>query len=151
MKKIKSIIIFIIILLLYFIPAFLFKIDKAYYNSLNKPIYAPKDYIFAGVWPILYIIFSLYITLKISKNNFSKELIIYFIINYVISFFFNKVFFIDKNLFLSFAVTFASFISGLFIFITSFKNKNKEFSFFIPYIIWTIYASILMANIYLIN
>ncbi len=151
MKKIKYIIIFLIILLLYFLPSLLFKSNQAYYNSLNKTIYAPKAYIFAVVWPILYIIFSIYITLKIFKNSFTKETIIYFFINYIISFFFNKVFFIDKNLFLSFTVTFASFISGLFIFISSFKNKNKEYLLFIPYIIWTIYASILMANIYLIN
>lgn len=151
MKKIKTFITFLIILLLYFIPAILFRSNQDYYNSLNKPIYAPKGYIFAIVWPILYLIFSIYLAFKIKNKALSKELAIYFIINYIISFFFNKVFFIDKSLFLSFAVTFASFITGLFIFISSFKNKNKEFLVFIPYILWTMYASILMANIYLIN
>ncbi|MDE7384642.1 MAG: tryptophan-rich sensory protein, partial [Anaeroplasmataceae bacterium] len=60
-------------------------------------------------------------------------------------------FFIDHNLFLTFAVTFCCFLTGLFLFITSFKQSKKEFYVFVPYLLWTLFASILMAHIYLIN
>lgn len=151
MKIIKTGIIFAVCLLLYFIPSFLFKADPDYYNTLNQPFYAPPATLFGIAWPILYVIFSMYLAIKITNYDLPKEMILYFVINYVISFFFNKVFFIDHNLFLSFTVTFCCFISGLFLFITSFKNNKKEFLVFLPYLLWTLFASILMAHIYLIN
>ncbi len=151
LKILKSILLFAILLLIYFIPAFLFKAEPEYYISLAKPAYAPSSVLFGIVWPILYILFSIYIVINLQNKTLSKEMILYFLINYIISFFFNKVFFIDKNLFLSFAVTFCSFISGLFIFITSFKHSKVQFLFILPYILWTLYASILMTHIYLIH
>ncbi|MDE6047600.1 MAG: tryptophan-rich sensory protein [Anaeroplasmataceae bacterium] len=151
MKYLKIGIVFVVCLLLYFLPALLFKADPAYYKSLNLPNYAPPAILFAIAWPILYVIFSMYLAIKITNRDLSKEMIVYFIINYVISFFFNKVFFIEHNLFLTFAVTFCCFLSGLFLFISSFKKSKKEFFIFLPYLLWTLFASILMAHIYLIN
>ncbi|MDE7162167.1 MAG: tryptophan-rich sensory protein [Anaeroplasmataceae bacterium] len=151
MKILKTILVFVVCMLLYFIPALLFKSDPAFYKALPKPAYAPPAVLFGIAWPILYALFSLYLAIHIVNKSLSKELLIYFVINYIISFFFNKVFFIDKNLFLSFAVTFCSFITGLFIFITTFKKSKKEFLWFLPYLLWTLYATVLMVHIYLIN
>lgn len=151
MKIIKAILLFLFLLGLYSLPALIFKSDVAFYNSLKKPIYAPPAILFGVIWPILYVIFSLYLTIKIINQQITKEMVLYFLINYGISFFFNKVFFIDKKLFLSFVVTFCSFLSGLFIFITTFKTSKKDFLFILPYLIWTGFASILMTHIYLIN
>ncbi|MDE6655380.1 MAG: tryptophan-rich sensory protein, partial [Anaeroplasmataceae bacterium] len=145
MKIVKTIVVFGICLLLYFIPSLLFKADPAYYKSLQLPVYAPPAILFGIAWPILYAIFSLYIAIKLINHSLSKEMILYFILNYIISFFFNKVFFIDHNLFLTFAVTFCCFITGLFIFITTFKNSKKEFLVILPYLLWTGFASVLMA------
>lgn len=151
MKIIKTIVVFLICLVLYFLPAFLFKSDPAYYESLHKPIYAPPALLFGIAWPILYVLFSLYLAIKIANKDLSKEMLLYFIMNYAISFFFNKVFFVDKKLFLAFAVTFCSFISGLFIFLTTFKTSKNEFLIFIPYLLWTLFATILMTHIYFLN
>lgn len=151
MKYIKIGLSFVVLLLLYFIPALLFKSDPPYYESLVKPSYAPPALLFGLAWPILYVIFSFYLAIKIERKELSKEMLLYFIMNYIISFFFNKVFFIDHNLFLSFAVTFASFITGLFIFITSFKQNKWEFLAILPYLLWTLFATILMIHIYLLN
>ena len=152
MKKfLKAFVPFVVFLLLYFLPALFFKSDQAYYNSLNKPFFAPPAFLFAIAWPILYALFSLYLALKIKDKTLSMEMIFYFVANYIISFFFNKVFFVDKNLFLAFVVTFTSFITGTFIFISTFKFNKKDFLFILPYLLWTLYASVLMANIYLTN
>ncbi|MCM1131385.1 MAG: tryptophan-rich sensory protein [Roseburia sp.] len=151
MKYIKIGVIFAVSLLLYFIPSLLFKVDPAYYTSLMLPSYAPPALLFGIAWPILYVIFSLYIAIKLGNQDLPKEMIVYFMINYIISFFFNKVFFVDHNLFLTFAVTFCCFLTGLFLFITSFKKNKKEFLVFLPYLLWTLFATILMAHIYLIN
>ncbi|MDE7263835.1 MAG: tryptophan-rich sensory protein [Anaeroplasmataceae bacterium] len=151
MKIFKTIVVFLICLLLYFIPAFLFKAEPAYYEALQKPLYAPPTFLFGIAWSILYVIFSLYLAEKISNKRLSKEMLLYFLMNYLISFFFNKVFFIDKKLFLSFAVTLCSFITGLFLFLTTFKTSKKEFLVFTPYLLWTLFATILMTHIYLLN
>lgn len=152
MKKfLKVAIPFGILLFLYFVPALLYKSDVNYYNSLNKPFFAPPATLFGIAWPILYVLFSLYLAFKIADKTITSEVIFYFVVNYVISFFFNKVFFLDKNLFLSFVVTFTSCITGIFIFISTFKLGKNGFWFILPYIIWTVYASVLMANIYLTN
>ncbi len=152
MKKfLKVAIPFGILLFLYFVPALLYKSDVEYYNSLNKPFFAPPAALFGIAWPILYVLFSLYLAFKIADKTITSEVIFYFVVNYAISFFFNKVFFLDKNLFLSFVVTFTSCITGIFAFISTFKLGKKGFWFILPYIIWTVYASVLMANIYLTN
>lgn len=151
MKYIKIGVVFAVCLLIYFIPSLLFKADPSYYTSLKLPSYAPPALLFGIAWPILYVIFSLYIAIKLVNQNLPKEMIVYFMINYIISFFFNKVFFVDHNLFLTFVVTFCCFLTGLFLFITSLKKNKKEFLAFLPYLLWTLFASILMAHIYLIN
>lgn len=151
MKYIKIGVVFAVSLLLYFIPSLLFKANPNYYTTLKLPCYAPPALFFGIVWPILYILFSLYLAIKLVNHTLSKEMILYFSMNYIISFFFNKVFFLDHNLFLTFAVTFCCFLTGLFLFITSFKKNKKEFLVFLPYLIWTLFATILMAHIYLIN
>lgn len=151
MKFIKTICCFFIFLGLYLIPILLFKIDVSFYNTITKPIYAPPSWLFKVTWPLLYGLLSFYLAYKINFHSLAKEVILYFILNYIIGFFFLKTFFIDQDFFLSFAITFCSFISGLFIFITTFKSSKKDFLFLFPYILWTLYASILMAHIYLMH
>lgn len=152
MKKIAiGLVLFVVFILLYFLPGIIFMSDSEYYNSLIKPFYAPSSLIFGIVWPILYSIFSIYLSVKIVRGNLSTELITYFVINYIISFFFNKVFFVDKNLFLSFVITFLCFITSIFMIFTAYKQTKKEALVFVPYLLWTLYASILIVHIYFIN
>lgn len=150
-KVVKIILLFAVLMLLYFLPALLFPSQPEYYRSLNQPFYAPPAILFAIMWPILYVIFALYLAVKYVNRTLSKEQMIYFVVNYLIGFFFNFVFFQNKNLFLTFGVTFFSFITGLFIAFTAYKEDTRQGLIFVPYLLWTFYASILMAHIYLIN
>lgn len=152
MKKIwKGFALFLLFLALYFIPALLFPAKPEYYQSLNQPFYAPPAAVFGIIWPILYGIFSIILAEKLVNRSLTKEQTLYFIANYGISFFFNKVFFIDHSLFLSFVVTFSSLITGILIWISLGKNNKAEALALLPYLIWTLYASVLMAHIYFIN
>ncbi len=112
MKKwIKIILLFLLFLGLYFLPALLFPVNTEYYKSIQKPFYAPSPLLFGIAWPILYVIFSLYLSIKLVNKTITKSQMIYMFVNYGISFFFNKVFFIEKSLFLSFVVIFLFFIT----------------------------------------
>ena len=152
MKEIlKKMALFLLVLLLYYLPGIIWMTDSEYYLSLNLPSYAPSPLVFGITWGVLYLIFSIFITYLISNNKMTKEIAMAFIINYVISFFFNLVFFQLNNLFLTFADTVLCAASGLLIFITLLKEKRVYSAFCTPYLLWTIFASVLMANIYFIN
>ncbi len=148
MRKIKFVGLFIIILFMYFIPSFIFKNNKEFYNNLNKPFYAPSPILFSICWIILYIIFSIFIVISINKD---KEVLSLFIINYIISFFFNFFFFIKHNLFLSFCDTFLCFVTGTLIFSIICKKNRYQALCLTPYLLWTFFASVLMCHIYFIN
>ena len=59
MKKINwtFVISFLVSLLLYVIPGFIFKIDQEYYNNLNGPHLPPI--VFIIVWSLIYILMSI--------------------------------------------------------------------------------------------
>lgn len=148
-KYLKNILLFLLFLFLYFLPTFIFKADKNYYNSLNKPFFSPKPIIFSLCWSILYIIFAI-LLIKILKKEFRQGLVIMGI-NYFISFFFNFFFFVKQNLFLSFCDTFLCFCSGLLLFLY-FMKKDRYLAFMVtPYLLWTGFASGLMCTIYFLN
>ena len=49
---------FLLFLLPWFISAIIFRSDTNYYQSLNKPFFAPPAFIFGIIWPILYILIT---------------------------------------------------------------------------------------------
>ena len=70
--KFKKFLVYLLFLLPWFISNLLFKIDTAYYQSLNRPWFAPPPIIFGIVWPILYalIAYSIYKTWSNSNSNY---------------------------------------------------------------------------------
>lgn len=152
MKSIlKKIFTFLAILILYFLPTLIWRADKNFYKSLDLPSYAPSPIVFSIIWAILYVIFAGFLTYKLYNNTLSKETKIAFILNYLVSFFFNLVFFKMNHLFLSFAVTFLSFATGIMIFVSLLKENRYNKAAVTPYLLWTLFASILMGHIYFIN
>lgn len=149
MKKIKYVGLFFIILFVYFLPSLIFKNDKEFYINLNKPFYAPTPILFSICWIILYVILAIFIVISI-KDKDTESLSLYFI-NYIIAFFFNYFFFIKKNLFLSFCTTFLCFVSGALIFSIIYKKNRYQALCLTPYLLWTVFATVLMCHIYFIN
>ena len=145
-KKIGT---YLLYLLPWFISSILFRSDTSYYNSLNKPFFAPASLIFGIVWPILYILicYSIYKIYNISNNNYKKALIINYISNQLFTFFF----FTIKNNFLSLIDTIIILISSIYLYQSTKIIEKKYSKFLIPYIIWNIYAFILIASIFVMN
>ena len=145
-KKIKK---FLIYLLPWFISAILFRSNTSYYNSLNLPIIAPPPILFALIWPILYLLiaYSIYNTYEDSTNTYKKTLLINYISNQLFSFFF----FTIKTNFLSLIDTIIVLISSIYL-LKETNNINKKYSkYLIPYIIWNIFATILILTILVMN
>ena len=150
MKKILK---FILILIPWFIGGLLFRSDTVFYKSLNKPVFAPPSILFPIVWTILYILIaiSIYLFLKDNKlkdnPSYTKTLLINYISNQIFSF----LFFTLKSPFLALIDTFIVLISSLFLYYES-KELNKiSAKLLIPYIIWNIFATILIIFIFFMN
>ena len=139
MKKLFK---FLIYLLPWFLSGILFKVDKVFYNSINKPFFAPPPIVFAIVWPILYILiaYSLYKN-KIKNICYYKSLIINYFSNQIYTF----LFFTVKSPFIAFVDTVIVFISSLFLY-----NEIRKKTL-IPYIIWNLFATVLSFSIYILN
>ena len=153
LKKInfKTILLFLLFLLIYALPAIFFKVDKEFYASLKK-INVPVI-VFPIVWSTIYILLS--ILLVFLFRNFPikdhKKLYIYFIINYLIQASFTPVFFMGHNLFFGYIIAIATFASTIFLFLEVYPLNKKASLLLTPYLAWGLFASILSILIYIWN
>lgn len=155
-KLLPKIVLFLFILLIYFLPSFIFKTDTEYYNSLNG-VKLPVI-VFPIVWTLIYICISIYIVLLINfvnKNNVNKKelrlLVFFLILNYLISSSFTYVFFTVHNLFASYIITLATFLTIVLVSLETLLINKKLTLLTIPYVIWSIIASVFAILIYLQN
>ena len=143
MKNIfKNVVRFLIYLLPWFISSIIFRVDTSFYDSINKPFFAPPGIIFPIAWTILYILIA--IGLYNNKNKsieYYKSLIINYFSNQIYTF----LFFVIKSPFIAFIDTLVVLISSLFLY-----NETKS-KWFIPYVIWNVFATILSLSVYLLN
>lgn len=147
--KFKKFLVYLLFLLPWFLSAVIFKVDKGYYMSLNLPFFAPPPIIFGIVWPILYglIAYSVYKTWPGSSSNYK----IYLVINYVANQLYTWAFFGVKNNFLALVDTIIVLISSLYLYNeTKVLNRDKA-KYLIPYIVWNIFALLLVFTIFVIN
>lgn len=155
-KLLPKIVLFLFILLIYFLPSFIFKTDTEYYNSLNG-VKLPVI-VFPIVWTLIYICMSIYIVLLINfvnSNNVNKKelrlLVFFLILNYLISSSFTYVFFTVHNLFASYIITLATFLTIVLVSLETLLINKKLTLLTIPYVIWSIIASVFAILIYLQN
>ena len=143
MKNIfKNVVRFLIYLLPWFISSIIFRVDTSFYDSINKPFFAPPGIVFPIVWTILYILIAIGIYNNKNKNiEYYKSLIINYFSNQIYTF----LFFVIKSPFIAFIDTLVVLISSLFLY-----NETKS-KWFIPYIIWNVFATILSLSVYLLN
>ena len=143
MKNIfKNVVRFLIYLLPWFISSIIFRVDTSFYDSINKPFFAPPGIVFPIVWTILYILIA--IGLYNNKNK-SMEYYKSLIINYFSNQIYTFLFFVIKSPFIAFIDTLVVLISSLFLY-----NETKS-KWFIPYVIWNVFATILSLSVYLLN
>ena len=150
MKKLFK---FLIFLLPWFIGGLLFKSDTIFYKGLNKPTFAPPAYIFPIVWTILYILIAISVYLVFKDNNYkdtpnyNKTLLINYFSNQIFSF----LFFTLKSPFLALLDTFIVLLSSLFLYYESKELNKTSAKLLIPYIIWNLFALILIIFIFFLN
>lgn len=144
----KKILRYLGFLLPWFIGGIIFKVDTTFYKSLNKPSLAPPGYLFAIIWPILYILIALSIYKMKDKNkDYLKALIINYFSNQIFNFFF----FTIKSPFIAMIDTIIVLISSLYLYLETKKDNSLSSKLLIPYIIWNIFATYLIISVYIMN
>ncbi len=154
MKKInvkKLIIALCSVIIVWLLSGILTKNSMSVYEDLIKPEPLLPGYVFAIVWPILYMMMgvSFYLVLTSEKDN--KEAINIFIIQLLFNFFWPILFFVfDYYLFSSAWLLVLVVLIGVTIY--KFYSINKISAWLlVPYFIWCCFALYLNFSIYLLN
>jgi len=149
----KKIFIYILCLIPWFFSS-LIPVDYSFYQEINLPFFAPPSIFYAIAWTIIYLSITVTISQIFLNNKFKnipKSYKLALLINYLFNQSFTLVFFGLKNLFLGFISCLATFISCLYLYQETSYLKEKSIKFLDPYILLSLFATILSITIYLIN
>ena len=124
-----------------------------WYQTLNKPILSPPNWIFGPAWTILYVLMgiSLYLVISAKGRVQSQKAIRIFAIQLTLNVVWSIIFFGMRNPALAFADIIALLIAILLT-IKYFYSISKFAAYLlIPYLLWVSFASILNLMIVLLN
>lgn len=149
----RQIVMFTLILFFWLLSGFLFKYDADFYSLLKLPSFALSGKWISIIWFIIYILNSVSIVIISKSVNIlkSKDYLYILLTNYFANQLFMYFFFYLMSPFLGFAITTIVMMTSVFLFIESKKISKVSSYFLIPYIIYSIYAFVLMATVYFMN
>ncbi len=150
---IKKVFTFLLCLAPWFLSSII-PLNYEYYDTINKPFFAPPKIFYPIAWTIMYILIAITIY-TIIKNNKLKEINksykITLLINYILNQSYTLLFFGLNNPFLGFVSCLATLLSSLFLYEETSLLNNKISKLLYPYIILLIFATVLSLSIYLLN
>lgn len=149
----KKILIYILCLAPWFIINII-PLNYNYFNEIKTPFFTPPKLFYPIAWTIIYILISITIYSIITSYKFKeipKSYKITLLINYLFNQSYTLVFFGLKNQFLGFISCLGTLISTLFLYEETSLLETKKKYLLIPYILLSIFATILSATIFLIN
>lgn len=128
---------------------FTFTAIDSWYKFLDKPSFAPPNWVFGPVWTTLYTLIG--ISLYLMWTNKKKIILKLFWVHMFLNAIWSLIFFGMKNLGLAFIVILIMDITLIFI-IKSFYKINKIAGLIlIPYLMWISFASVLNFSIWQLN
>ena len=149
----KKIFLFLCCLLPWFLNNII-PLNYNYYKEIKLPFFAPPSYFYGIIWPIIYILIAISIYNIVSSlkwreipNNYK----IILLINYIFNQSYTIIFFGLKNNFLAFISCLGTLITSIFLKEETSLINNKISKILIPYIILSVFATILSLSIYLYN
>ncbi|MEK4736885.1 MULTISPECIES: TspO/MBR family protein [Bacillus] len=151
MKK-SSIIVFLLTYGLFYLSSILFPIDRIWYDALEKPAWTPSGMTIGIVWAVLYGLIAVSVAIIYNKYGFNpKTFWFLFLLNYVCNQAFSYFQFSEKNLFLATIDCLLVAITTLLLIVFSSNLSKVSACLFIPYLLWSAFATYLSWAIYSIN
>ncbi len=151
MKKIFSIIISVAICLLVGWASSLMNSGpiETWYPMLERSSFTPPNYVFPIVWSILYVLIGISAGLLYNVHNISKRpLLILFAVQLLFNVSWNFFFFSMHSPILGFANLLILIVLGVTYFIGTLWIKRSSAFFFLPYLMWILFATYL--NFYIV-
>lgn len=151
-RKLKNnfIIIFSILLVAVF-GTFFTQLGQNWFSLLNKPTQWVPSFIFAFVWTVIYIIFSVVIINWNGKEMLPKSTLSLLILNGIFNVLWCLVFFTLKQTLLGLIVILLNLVLAVLLFI-NFYRKDKLYAFITAiYPIWILIATSLNTAIWILN
>jgi benzodiazapine receptor len=125
------------------------------YEQWVKPFFAPPEWIFGVVWPVLYLIILVsfgWVFYKVFiKKDITKKVSIPFILNLVFNFSFTPIMFGLENLWLAAIDILLVLITIVWMMVVIKKYSKKVFWAQAPYLIWVSFATVLQLSILFLN
>ena len=149
----KKILIYILCLAPWFIINII-PLNYNYFNEIKTPFFTPPKLFYPIAWTIIYILISITIYSIITSYKFKeipKSYKITLLINYLFNQSYTLVFFGLKNQFLGFISCLGTLLSTLFLYEETSLLETKKKYLLIPYILLSMFATVLSATIFLIN
>jgi tryptophan-rich sensory protein len=128
--------------------------DTNWYQQLNKPNWAPKEWVFGTVWSILYpiiIAVNIYVLYLLVRGKIGLMIALPFWLNLVFNFAFTPIQFILKNNWLAFADIILVLITIIWAMIIIWPHAKIVTLAYIPYLIWVSIATVLQSYIAINN
>ena len=150
---IKKIFLFVVCLIPWFLNSVL-PLDYNYFNEIKTPFFTPPKLFYPIAWTIIYILIAVTMYEILTSYKFkdiSKNYKITLLINYLFNQSYPLVFFGLKNPLLGVITCFGTFLSTLFLYEETSLMNNKISKLLYPYILLSLFATILSISIYLLN
>ncbi len=122
---------------------------ESWYVFLQKPSFAPPNWIFAPVWTALYILMGISLYLIWKKGN--SKLVLLFFVHLALNSLWSIIFFGFKNPLLAFGEIVVLWFFVLFLNLRFYKINRTAGLLLIPYLLWTSFAAYLNFSIWRLN
>lgn len=120
-----------------------------WYASLEKPAFNPPNWVFGPVWTVLYILIG-FVGWRFWRGD-EKQLQSLWWTQLVLNFAWSPIFFTAQQLLIAFGVVLAlDLVIWLFI-AKAWRNNRLIAILFVPYALWTAYATLLNATLWWMN
>ena len=156
MSNLVKLIICIVICQLAGVVGTIFRMDSipTWYAALNKPLFAPPDWLFGPVWIMLYLMtgISLFIIWKEDlKNREVKTAFLIFILQLIISVIWSFVFFGIQSITGGLILIIILWLMVILAIIRFKSISRTAVILLIPYLLWVSYITLLNFSIYKLN
>lgn len=149
----KKIIIYVLHLLPWFITNII-PLDYNYINEIKTPFFTPPNLFYPIAWTIIYMLVAITTTSIATTYKYKeipKSYKIVLLINYLFNQSYTLVFFGLNNQFLGFISCLGTFISTMYLYEETSLVDHKKKYLLIPYILLSLFATILSITIFLLN
>jgi len=154
----KYILPFLIFLFITFLAAFIGSFFTAksipnWYQFLNKPVFAPPNWLFGPAWTLLYLLMTIaaFLVWQKRKEVKTKRALTLYFVQLTLNALWSVIFFGFQNLGLAFLEIVILWLFILSTFFNFYKIRKTAGFLFLPYLCWVTFAAILNLSVWLLN